>query len=103
LILAALRRNGLPRICLYICMIESCRSLDTPSRGQRLWRYAGGARTRAGGEYWLDERNDPEKSMKPRCYYFRDLIDRSAIATWHWRRSMPGTALVEVMATIRNQ
>ena len=31
--------------------------------------------------YWLDERNDPEKSNAAQMYYFKDLIDR--FGNWH--------------------
>lgn len=85
LILEALRRHHLPEDLLYIAMIESSFDpLDVSRVGASgLWQFMpeGGRIYGLRQDYWIDERNDPEKSNEAQMYYFRDLIDR--FGTWH--------------------
>ena len=85
MILDALRRHHLPEDLLYIAMIESSFDpLDVSRVGASgLWQFMpeGGRIYGLRQDYWIDERNDPEKSNEAQMYYFRDLIDR--FGTWH--------------------
>jgi membrane-bound lytic murein transglycosylase D len=85
LILEALRRHHLPADLLYIAMIESSFDpLDLSRVGASgLWQFMpeGGRIYGLRQDYWLDERNDPEKANEAQMYYFRDLIDR--FGNWH--------------------
>ena len=85
MILDALRRHHLPEDLLYIAMIESSFDPIEVSRvgASGLWQFMpdGGRIYGLRQDYWVDERNDPEKSNEAQMYYFRDLIDR--FGTWH--------------------
>jgi membrane-bound lytic murein transglycosylase D len=85
MILEALRRHGLPEDLIYLCMIES--SYDpleySRSGASGLWQFmpAGGRIYGLRQDYWVDERNDIEKSTEAVMYYWKDLLDR--FGHWH--------------------
>ncbi len=85
LIVDALRKYRLPEDLLYVAMIESSYDpLDTSYAGASgLWQFMPEAGRIYGLDqnYWVDERNDPEKANDAQMYYFRDLIDR--FGNWH--------------------
>src|SRR5262249_818583 len=63
---------------LYICMIESSYDpLDVSRVGASgLWQFMpeGGRIYGLRQDYWVDERNDPERSNEAQMFYFADLI-----------------------------
>lgn len=85
LIVEALRRNKLPEDLLYVCMIESSYDPWEYSRAgaSGLWQFmpAGGRIYGLTQDYWVDERNDPEKATEAAMLYWRDLYDR--FGDWH--------------------
>lgn len=80
LMLAQLRKHGLPDALLYISMIESSYDPHEYSRAgaSGLWQFMPAAGSIYGlhQSRWLDERNDPERSTEAVVYYFQDLYDR---------------------------
>ena len=85
LIESALDRHHLPRALLYIAMIESGYDpRDRSSAGAAgVWQFMpeGGRIYGLRIDYWLDERNDPEKSTEAVMRYFSDLHAR--FGSWH--------------------
>jgi membrane-bound lytic murein transglycosylase D len=85
MILAALERHKLPRDLLYLCMIESSYDPKEYSRAgaSGLWQFmpGGGRIYGLSIDYWVDERNDPEKSTEAAMLYLRDLYER--FGQWH--------------------
>lgn len=85
LILDALRRHQLPEDLLYLCMIESSYDPWEYSRvgASGLWQFMPGAGKVYGLniDFWVDERNDPEKSTEAALLHWRDLYDR--FGNWH--------------------
>ncbi len=80
LIMAAIKRHGLPEDLLYLCMIESAYNPWDFSRAgaSGLWQFMPGAGKVYGLsiDYWIDERNDPEKATEAAMLNWRDLYDR---------------------------
>jgi membrane-bound lytic murein transglycosylase D len=85
LIVDALRKHHLPEDLLYVAMIESSYDPHTYSYAgaSGLWQFMpeGGRIYGLRQDYWVDERNDPEKSNEAVMLYWEDLYDR--FGTWH--------------------
>jgi membrane-bound lytic murein transglycosylase D len=102
MILDALRKAGLPEDLIYVCMIES--SYDPWDRSDAgasgLWQFmpAGGRIYGLEQNYWVDERNDPEKSTAAAVIYWKDLYDR--FGDWHLALAAYNTGFGAVLKAI---
>jgi membrane-bound lytic murein transglycosylase D len=85
MILASIRKHDLPEDLLYVCMIESSYDPWEYSRvgASGLWQFMPGGGRIYGlqQDFWIDERNDPEKATEAAMLYWRDLFDR--FHDWH--------------------
>ena len=76
-ILAALKRNGLPRELFYLVMAESEYRFDavSPAKAAGLWQFMPETARKYGLEvsYWVDERFLPEKATEAAARYLSDL------------------------------
>lgn len=80
LIEKSLKRHGLPADLIYLAMIESSYDPWVYSRvgASGIWQFmpAGGKVYGLAIDYWIDERNDPEKSTEAAMLYWKDLYER---------------------------
>lgn len=85
MMLARLRRAGLPEDLIYVAMIESSYDPGTRSRvgAAGLWQFMPAAGRIYGLhiDRWIDERNDPVRSTDAVMTYFADLYQR--FGDWH--------------------
>lgn len=85
MMVARLRRAGLPEDLLYVAMIESSYDPRTrsPVGAVGLWQFMspGGRIYGLWIDRWIDERQDPVRSTDAAILYFKDLYQR--FGDWH--------------------